>query len=116
LQTKIVEKIKTHNYFLITFFFENRAIYEINVKNMLQPVRPQMTIRRMRIAYWIPKATNTHLEYVILLTFPLQQWLHGLASMLRHTYIACLFFSLSRIVNRSVGYQGRTCSRQTMTL
>ena len=25
----------------------------------------------MRIAYWIPKATNTHSEYVILIAFPL---------------------------------------------
>jgi hypothetical protein len=29
--------------------------------------RPQMTVWRMRIACWIPKATNTHSEYVILL-------------------------------------------------
>jgi len=28
----------------------------------------------MRIAYWIPKATNIHSEYVILIAFPLQQW------------------------------------------
>jgi len=25
---------------------------------------PQMTFRRMRIAWWIPNATNTHSEYV----------------------------------------------------
>jgi hypothetical protein len=31
-------------------------------------------IRRMRIAYWIPKATNTHSQCVILIAFPLQQW------------------------------------------
>ena len=29
-----------------------------------------MKIRRMRIACWIPKATNTHSEYVILIDFP----------------------------------------------
>jgi hypothetical protein len=28
-----------------------------------------MTIRRMRIAYWIPKATDTHSEYIILTFF-----------------------------------------------
>jgi len=27
-------------------------------KNILEPVRPQMTTWRMRVAYWIPKATN----------------------------------------------------------
>jgi len=29
----------------------------------------------MRIACCIPKAINTHLEYVIIIAFPLQQWL-----------------------------------------
>ena len=48
-----------------------------------------MTIRRMRIACWITKATNTHSECVTLIAFPLQQRLHERASMLRCTYIAC---------------------------
>jgi hypothetical protein len=51
---------------------------------------PQMTIWYMRIACWIPKATNRFSEYVILIAFPLQQWLHERASMLRYTCIACL--------------------------
>jgi len=34
------------------------------------------TTRRMRFAYWILKATDTHSEDVILIVFPLQQWLH----------------------------------------
>jgi hypothetical protein len=50
-----------------------------------------MTILGMRIACWIPKATNTHSQYVTLIAFPLQQWLHERASMLRYTYVACLF-------------------------
>jgi hypothetical protein len=49
-----------------------------------------MTIWRMRIACWIPKATNTHSGYVILIALPLQQWLRESVSMLRYTYIACL--------------------------
>jgi len=48
---------------------ENRAVYEIMWKNIVQPDRLQMTIWRMRIACWIPKATDTHLEYVILIAF-----------------------------------------------
>jgi len=48
-----------------------------------------MTIWRMRIACWIPKASNTHSQYVILIAFPLQQWLHGRPSMLRYAYIDC---------------------------
>ena len=45
-------------------------------------------VRRMLISCWIPKATNTHSEYVILTAFPLQQWMHERASVLRYTYIA----------------------------
>jgi len=63
--------------------------YEIILKNIEEPDRRQMTVWRMRIACWITKATNTHSEYVILIAFPLQQWLHERASMLRYTYIAC---------------------------
>ena len=37
-----------------------------------------------------PKVTNTHSEYVILITFPLQQLLHECTSMLHYTYCACL--------------------------
>jgi len=36
------------------------------------------------------KFTATHSRYVILIAFPLQQWLHERTSMLRCTYIACL--------------------------
>jgi hypothetical protein len=77
--------INTHFMFNNIFFFENRAIYEIMWKNIVQRDRPQMTIWRMRIACWIPKATNTHSQYVILIAFPLQQWLHERTSMLRYT-------------------------------
>ena len=49
-----------------------------------------MTIWRMRIAFWIPKAKNTHSGCVILTAFPLQQWLYERALMLRYNYIACL--------------------------
>jgi len=57
-------------------FFENRSIYQIMWKNIVEPERPQMTIWHMRIACWMPKATNTHSQYVLLIAFPLQQWLH----------------------------------------
>jgi hypothetical protein len=43
----------------------------------------------MCIACWIPKATNTRTD-VILIAFPLQQCLHKRASMLRYTYIICV--------------------------
>jgi adenosyl cobinamide kinase/adenosyl cobinamide phosphate guanylyltransferase len=39
----------------------------------------------MRIALWIPKATDTHSGYVTLIAFLLQQWLKESASFLRYT-------------------------------
>jgi hypothetical protein len=50
-----------------------------------------MTIGRMRNALWVPNATNTHSEYVIIFAFPLQQWLHERASMLRYTILSVFF-------------------------
>jgi hypothetical protein len=41
------------------------------------------------IACWISKATNTHSKYVILIAFPMQQWLHECAATL-HLYAHCL--------------------------
>jgi hypothetical protein len=55
---KGVEEIKTH-IFCSKTFFENRAVYEIMRKNIVEWGRSRMTIWRMRIACWIPKATNT---------------------------------------------------------
>jgi hypothetical protein len=56
------EKQNTHfmvsNCFSFFFFFEIRAVYKIPCKTTVQPDWPQKTIRRMRIACWIPKATN----------------------------------------------------------
>jgi len=50
ISDKFVEKIKTHIPHSIIFFFENNAVNEICWKNIVQPNRPQMTIRRMRNA------------------------------------------------------------------
>jgi hypothetical protein len=47
----------------------------------------------MRIARWITKATDTHSEYVILIAFPLQQWSHKRASILRYTYSDSPFYA-----------------------
>jgi hypothetical protein len=54
----------------------------------MEPDRPQMTMWRIRVACWMPKAIDTPSEYVILMAFNLQQWLHERASLLRFTYIA----------------------------
>jgi hypothetical protein len=46
--------------FSITFFPRKLCIYEIMWKNIVEPDRPQM-----QCEFWIPKATNTYLEYAI---------------------------------------------------
>jgi len=43
-QTKVVKKIKTRILYTVTSFSENRAIYEITRKNMVEPDMPQMKI------------------------------------------------------------------------
>ena len=68
---------------------ENRTIYEIMWKTIVEPDRPQVAIRRMRIACWITKATGTHSEYEMMIAFPQQQWLRERASVLR-LYVRCL--------------------------
>jgi hypothetical protein len=64
-----------HFIFENIFFYKNRTVYQIMWKNIAKSDRPQMTIWRMRISCWIPKTTNTHSEYVILITFQRKQWL-----------------------------------------
>jgi hypothetical protein len=71
-------------------FSENLAVYEIMWKSIVEPDRQQLKIWRMRISCWIPKAADTHSQYVIIIAFPRQQCLHEHASILRYTYIACL--------------------------
>ena len=85
-KTKAVEKIKTHILFSRTFP-ENRAVYEVKCKNMVEPDRP-----RMRFACWMPKAIGTYLEYVISIAFPRQQWFRerALCYVYSYTYITCL--------------------------
>ena len=63
------ENQNTHFVFNNFFFFENRIIYEITLKNTVQPDRPQMTIWHMRIACWVPKNTDIHSQYATLIVF-----------------------------------------------
>jgi len=69
---------------------ENRAFYEITWKNIAETGRPQMTIWPMHIGRWIVKAATRHSEYVLLIAFPLKQWLNERPYVIRHTYVACL--------------------------
>jgi len=59
-------------------------------KNIVEPDRAQLAIWRVRIACWIPKATNTHSGCVVLIAFTLHQWSHEGALILLYTYVASL--------------------------
>ena len=48
-------------------------------------------IRRTRFACWIRKATDTHSEYGIFISFPRQQWLNESATLLRF-YVRYMYF------------------------
>jgi len=71
---KVSEKFCRENQNTLGPIFYNRGVHEIMWKNIVEPNRPQVTISRMRITCWIPKATNAHSDYVILVTFTLQRW------------------------------------------
>jgi hypothetical protein len=70
----------------ILFFYG--TIYEIMWKNIAELDKPQMTWH-MPIACWIPKATNTHSEYVILFAWPMQTMVAQMCLNIT-LYIHCL--------------------------
>jgi len=59
-------------------------------QNTIQTDRPRMTIWHVHIACWISMVTNTYLEYVTVIAFPLQHWLHERKSVIHYMYMACL--------------------------
>ena len=76
LQTEFVQKIKTQ-ILCSTTFSENSAVYELmwekycclgdNVeKCTARQATDDYIMRRMRIACWIPTATGSHSEHVII--------------------------------------------------
>ena len=65
-----VEKIKTHFVFSNTFYFKYTDFYDRIWGISVERGRPQITTRLMRTACWVPKATNTHPQYVIIIVFP----------------------------------------------
>ena len=87
-QTEVVEKSK-HAFCGLS---ENRSVYQLILKEYGRAgqATDDNTIRHMRFACWVTKATDTHTECVVLTAFPLRQWLHERASLLRYTYVAFL--------------------------
>jgi hypothetical protein len=72
--TKAVEK-KIKTYFVFNnFFSENCVFCDIMWEkiNKTRQATDDNTLRRMRFACWITKATDTYLECVIIIAFPRQ--------------------------------------------
>jgi hypothetical protein len=82
--------------FIFNSFFvrKSRHLWD-DVEKYCRAGRPSMTIWRMCIACFIPKATNVLLEQVTLTAFSLQQWLHERTSVLCYTNIASLVSPVS---------------------
>ena len=82
---------ETH-FMLNKFLSEIRSVYELMWKKYGRSGQAIVDNikRRMRTVCWIITTTVALPEYVILTAFPLQQWLHERASLLRYTYVAWL--------------------------
>jgi hypothetical protein len=112
-QTNVVEKIKTHILYSITFFFRKLCRLWDNVENNVQPERSQMTIWCMRISCWIPKATHTH-HMLYLLFFecnngysntPELHYARKLPVLLNHDFISHRYLARNMLVHyKGIGY------------
>jgi len=95
------------------FFISKSLPFKRCGKNVLEPDRPQITIRRLRFACWTTKTTDTHREYIFMAR-PRQQGLCERASIL-HLYVLCLSCLLLdptlRLVNVSIFYS--TCHAES---
>ena len=73
------------------------------MENTVEPDRPQMTIWRVRIAWLITKATNTHSEFT---AFSLQLWLYERASVSLYAHCLSCSFHLEALPSPSPGKTG----------
>ena len=122
---KICTESQNTYYVQYLFFPRKGAVFEITQKNLVEPERPQMTIRR-RVACWIrPNArkhkpapmhphphtrahAHTHTHTQVCFSFPQQQFSHKRASVL----LACLVKPHEE--NRSCG--GRVSQSHSLRL
>jgi hypothetical protein len=69
-QTKVLDKIKTHILYSVPFFRKSCPFWDnVEKYGTARQATDGNIIRRMRFAWWITKATDTHSEYVILIAF-----------------------------------------------
>jgi hypothetical protein len=106
---KVVEKIKTHILYSITFSRKSCRLWD-NVEKWgrARQATDENIIRRMRVASRITKTTqtntHTHSEYVILINLQRQKWFGENVSVLRYPYFAS-------VANYSAQVLSPACSR-----
>ena len=90
-QTKVVEKFETSILRSTTIYRKSCRVWDNLEKYGTAGQATDEIPWRMRTACCIPKSTDTHSKYVILIAYSLQQWLHEtrLNVML---YIHCLSY------------------------
>ena len=93
-------------------FLLDRTVYEKMWKNVVELGRP-LTIWHLRFSCWIPKDTDIHSEYVILIAFPLQQLSYKHILLLFHMYIACLGKKLFPIFEAF--HKNQMCGQKPLT-
>jgi hypothetical protein len=105
----ICTKNQNKHFVVYNFFFPRKSWFMIMWKNSTELDRATdgNITRRMRFACCIPKATNTHSEYAIIIAFLRQQWLHERASALRFVRTLPVSLNAARL------YRGKEQYRNT---
>jgi len=67
----------------------------VEKNGIVRQTTDEKIVWHIRNACWITKATDTHSEYVILIAFPLEQWLHTHDSILHYMYTAYLVLKVN---------------------
>jgi len=104
---------------LCPYFFLLRKSYRLwdNVKKFgtAGQATDEYVTRRMRVACWIPKATDAHSEYAILIACSLQHGSHKRTSILRYTYSACLVTTIRALLVSRLRTEKTACGLCTVT-
>ena len=95
---KNCKKIKTRTVLYVQKFpFRKSLVKDKMWKNILEPDRPQIKICHMRIACWIPKATDTFKIYSSYCCSAATTF-YECVSTLRYTYTACFSYSVPFVI------------------
>jgi hypothetical protein len=111
--TKVVGEIKTQILCAI-FFFKSCRLWD-NVEKYCKAGQA----RDDNVACWKTKATNTRTQYITLIAFPLEHWLHERAWILRCTYVGCLVkYALAKSIQITIFWRlvSHVFDRQTRVI